>query len=256
MPGDTNLSDDVFWQDNLIGVTRRVSVATSGREGNFSSRNPDISADGRFVVFESFASRLVPGDTNGRDIVVHDVAAGTTSLVSVRSDGTQGTGDTGNPGISGDGRFVVFESSASDLVPGDTNGQSDIFLHDMVSGATTRVSLSSAGAQGTGGGSQFPVISADGGVVAFASDATDLVPGDTNDSTDLFTRELATGVTRRVSVSSSGEQNQRPELSVPALSADGTMVAFSSAAGNLVPGDTNLINDVFVHDTAAGTTTR
>ena len=160
-------------------VIQRVSVASSGVQGNGRSCCPSISADGRFVAFASEASNLVPGDTNGAwDVFVYDRQTGEITRVSVASDGAQGNGDSGGPAISADGRFVAFYSSASNLVPGDTNGVEDVFVHDRLTGQTTRVSVASDGAQGNDLSWQ-PSISADGRFVAFASRASNLVPGDT-----------------------------------------------------------------------------
>src|SRR5213595_159425 len=113
------------------GTTERVSMDSAGNEGNGGSGGPAISADGRFVAFASYASNLVPGDTNGvADVFVHDRQTGTTKRVSVNSAGTQGNGGSGSPAISADGRFVAFSSYATNLVPGDTNGVVDVFVHD------------------------------------------------------------------------------------------------------------------------------
>ena len=124
------------------GDTTRVSVASDGAQGNGYSYHPSISADGRYVAFESDASNLVSGDTNGaRDVFVHDRQGGGTTRVSVASDGAQGNGGSAHPSISADGRYVAFQSDASNLVSGDTNGWSDIFVYDRQTGQTTRVSV-------------------------------------------------------------------------------------------------------------------
>ena len=129
-----------------------------------------------------------------------------------------------DPAISADGRFVAFSSDATNLVPGDTNGTADVFVRDRQTGTTRRVSVGSGGAQGNGL-SVDPAISADGRFVAFASDATNLVPGDTNGADDVFVRDRQTGTTRRVSVGSGGAQGDRVSFD-PAISADGRFVAF------------------------------
>ena len=160
--------------------------------------------------FYSIASNLVAGDTNGAtDVFVRDRQAGATTRVSVGTGNVQGNGGSGVADISGDGRWVVFYSIATNLVSGDTNAQSDIFLHDRDTGTTTRVSVSSAGAQAAGGVSFNSVISADGRLVAFESAATQLVAGDTNGVTDVFVRDLQTGTTTRVSVTTGGAQGTR-----------------------------------------------
>ncbi len=175
----------------ITGTTERVSVSSDGTEGNWYSHFPSISADGRYVAFQSAASNLVPGDTNGYwDVFVRDRLTGTTELVSVSSDGTQGNDESYDRAlsISADGRFVAFGSEASNLVPGDTNGHSDVFVRDRLTGTTERVSVSSDGTQGNYGG-YWPSISADGRYVAFHSPASNLVPGDTNGHSDVFVRD-------------------------------------------------------------------
>ena len=195
VPGDTNGHEDVFVHDRQTGQTTRVSVASDGTQGNDLSDYPSISGDRRFVAFESFASNLVPGDTNGyEDVFVHDRQTGQTSRVSVASDGTQGNSTSEDPSIGGDGRFVAFESHASNLVPGDSNGSLDIFVHDRQTGLTTRVSVASDGTQ-SDSYSRDPSISADGRFVAFQSQATNLVAGDTNDVTDVFVHDRVAVVT-------------------------------------------------------------
>ena len=248
--GDANRQMDVFVRDRQKGVTERVSVASDGTQGNLSSVCASISADGRFVAYASHASKLVPGDTNDvSDVFVHDRQTGVTERVSVSSAGTQGNGDCLEwkpASISADGRFVAFGSYASNLVAGDTNRHSDIFVHDRHSGQTTRVSVSGTWAQGDED-SFWPSISADGRFVAFYSSATNLVPGDTNDMSDIFVRDRQKGVTERVSVSSTGDQGK--DISeAPSISVDGRYVGFRSLASNLVPGDTNEMSDVYVRD--------
>ena len=251
---DTNGCFDVFIHDRLMRATTRVSVASDGTQGNDKSWHPSISADGRFVAFSSLASNLVPDDTNGvQDIFVHDRLTGTTTRVSVASDGAQSNGASWFPFISADGRCVAFASEASNLVPDDTNGVQDIFVHDRLTGTTTRVSVASDGAEGNGS-SQACAISSDGRFVAFDSQATNLVPGDANGRFDVFVHDRVTGTTTRVSVGSDGTQGNGDSLR-PFISADGRYVAFDSTASNLVAGDTNGVQDIFVHDRVTGTTT-
>jgi uncharacterized membrane protein len=253
--GDTNGVRDIFVRDRYTGQTTRVSVASDGTQGNANSFAPSLSADGRYVAFESVASNLVSGDTNSReDAFVHDRQTGQTTRVSVAGDGSQGNERSARPVISADGRYVAFGSVASNLVSGDTNNFFDVFVHDRQTGQTTRVSLASNGTQGNEGSAQ-PAISADGRFVAFLSIATNLVSGDTNNSMDVFVHDRQTGQTTRVSVASGGTQANSNSLT-PNISADGRFVAFESAASNLVSGDTNNANDIFVHDRQTGQTTR
>jgi Tol biopolymer transport system component len=237
------------------GGTTRVSVDSAGNQGNAHSVYPAISADGRYVAFESDASNLVPGDTNGTtDVFVHDRQTGETTRVSVDSAGNQGNGGSFDPVISADGRYVAFYSGASNLVPGDTNGHGDGFVHDRQTGETTLVTVDSAGNQGNDF-STVSAISADGRYVAFYSGASNLVPGDTNGTWDVFVHDRQTGETTRVNVDSAGNEGNAQSAGA-VISADGRYVAFESAASNLVPGDTNVAWDIFVHDCQTGETTR
>lgn len=255
--GDANESEDVLVRDRQTGLTTRISVSSSSMEGNNDSFSPSISADGRYVAFESYATNLVIGDTNtATDIFVRDRQTGQTTRVSVASDGTQGNDDSSSPSISADGQYVAFESWAPNLVTGDTNGSLDVFVHGRQTGQTTRVSVSSSGVQGDKD-SCSPSVSADGRFIAFNSDATNLVTGDTNGYGDVFVRDLQIGQTSRVSVSSDGSQGDDwSGYSGVSINADGQFVAFNSDASNLVSGDTNGYGDVFVHDRQNGHTTR
>ncbi len=240
------------------GATTRVSVDSSGIQSNNYSRFPSISGDGRYVAFESEASNLVSGDTNGTgDVFVHDLQTGATTRVSVDSSGIEANDGSGGASISSDGRFVAFYSYASNLVVEDTNGIIDIFVHDRQTGATTRVSVDSNGVQANGNAIDvyYAVsISADGRYVAFQSEASNLVSADTNGADDIFVHDRQTGVTTRISIDSSGGQANAGS-SAPVISDDGSYIVFSSAATNLVVGDANGKTDVFVHDRQTGTTT-
>ncbi|MBL8135577.1 MAG: PD40 domain-containing protein [Acidobacteria bacterium] len=241
---DTNQFDDVFLHDLQTATTTRLSVGPGGVQGNGRSSDPVISADGRWVAFGSYASNLVAGDPNGNypDVFIQDQQTGTTTRVAA------GAG----PAISPDGRWVAFVSAASDLVPGDTNDRSDVFVHDRQQGTTTRVSLGTGGVQANDH-SGNTVISANGRWVAFESMASNLVVGDTNGGadaffgTDVFVHDLQAGVTLRVSVGPGGTQGDGRSYA-PSISANGRWVAFESSARNLVPDDTNNLWDVFVHD--------
>ncbi len=253
--GDNNGNQDIFVHDRQTGTTSRVSVDSSGSEGNNRSEFPSISSDGRFVAFHSIASNLVSDDTNVTgDIFVHDRQTGTTSRVSVDSSGSEGNGRSSFPSISSDGRFVAFDSHASNLVSGDNNSSQDIFVHDRQTGTTSRVSVGSSGSEGNGG-SSFPSISGDGRFVAFFSLASNLVSGDTNGTFDGFVHDRQTGTTSRVSVDSSGSEGNSSSFAA-SISNDGRFITFYSTASNLVSGDTNGTFDVFVHDRQTGTTSR
>jgi Tol biopolymer transport system component len=294
VPGDTNDRQDAFVIDRKNGRTQRVSVSSSGAQAK-AGLNPDggsaalgISANGRYVLFRSDASNLVPGDTNGKmDAFVCDRATGKTRRIPPAGLGVYAGALSANgryavlqadenvyrydlrrrhllpltagangwseePAISAGGRYVAFTSIASNLVRGDTNKLPDVFVRDILNGKTTRVSVTSAGRQGTGkrysNGSNAPAISSDGRYVAFHSDMTNLVRGDTNRVFDIFVHDRVTGKTQRVSVSSTGRQANAESGGGESFSADGRYVAFSSLATNLVAHDRNGITDVFIRD--------
>jgi Tol biopolymer transport system component len=255
--GDTNGLQDVFVHDRISAVTERVSVSSLGEESNGVSEEPATSSDGRYVTFHSFATNLVAGDTNGfRDVFVHDRVTAVTERVSVSSTGEQSNGFSYWPSISADGRYVVFSSWATNLVPGDTTDEGpDVFVHDRVTAATERVSVSSAGEQANSWtGDSTSAVSADGRYVVFWSEATNLVPDDTNGYWDVFIRDRVEGTTELVSVSSGGEQGNNYSFGA-AISADGRYVGFCSCASNLVPMGTSADHpDVFVHDRVTGVT--
>jgi uncharacterized repeat protein (TIGR01451 family) len=252
VPGDTNGVGDVFVRDRRTGVTERVSVGPRGVQGDGDSNffgiatAPAISDDARYVAFKSDASNLVKGDRNQlTDVFVRDRAAGTTERIS-------GDGGGDNPGISPDGNFVAFETFDFD---GDF--AQDIYLRDHTTGAIERISVSHDGSE-VFGTSEDPVV-ANGPVVAFASSAPNLVPGDGQSNIDVFVRDLSgpSPTTERVSVSSDEEPAGEFDTSRnPAITGDGRFVAFQSDAQNFtaVP-QTGFFSDVFVRDRQGGGTT-
>lgn len=245
-----------------LGPVRRVSVSGSGDEGDGASLAPALSADGRYVAFWSFASNLVPGDTNGvADVFVRDRRTGATSRASVNSRGVEanagvqaGSGNPGRVAISADGRFVAFTSAASNLVAADTNDAADVFVRDLRKGTTRRMSVNSGEVQGNAGSGQ-PAISADGRYVVFSSTSSNLVRKDRNSSQDVFVRDRRERTTRRVSLNSDGVQANDASRQ-PAVSATGRYVAFVSLASNLAAKDQNQLADVFVRDRWSRTTRR
>jgi tricorn protease-like protein len=253
--GDTNDYADVFVRDRKTGSTSRVSLSSAGVQPNADSEWPSISADGRFVAFESFASNVVANDDNDyTDVFVRDRETGKTRRVSVTSGGTEGNGQSIWASISADGRFVAFMSQASNLAGGDTNGTWDVFVHDRETAKTRRVSLSTAGDAGNAD-SDNPSISADGRFVAFRSAASNLVGGDTNATDDVLVRDRQTGTTTRVSVNSDSLQGNGSS-SQAWISGSGRFVVYLSFASNLAYGDTNGSGDIFLHDRQTGTTRR
>ena len=282
--GDTNATEDVFVRDRQTGTTTRVSVVTGGAQANGASVNPVLSADGRFVAFDSAATNLVGGDTNGvRDIFLHDRQTGTTSRVSVTTAGVQATGFSSGPSISGDGRYVGFTSVAP-LVANDTNSGLDAFVRDVEAGTTTRVSVASNGAQTTGNNFHRN-ISSNGRYVALDSSSPGLTSGNligqfihdrqTGEtlpiavvapggrgggpgqgrvsgngryviyaaSQQIFVRDRQTSTTTRVDVSTSGVTGG--SNTAPDINGDGTVLAFNSLSA-YVAEDTNSVDDVYV----------
>lgn len=258
----------VFSGSAALGQTVRASLPLFDADGGFRETKPVVSSNGQFVAFSSDLSNLVSGDSNlVDDVFVRDMSTNTIARVSIASgaSGTQGNGLSRWASISADGRYVAFESQASNLVASDTNGYSDIFVRDRQTNTTTRVSVATAGgAQATGGHSLRPYISANGRFVAFISSATNLVAGDTNTIYDVFVHDRNTNTTIRASVATDGTQQTTPPLAnlqvpqqgdwvvgatgQPAVSNDGRIVVFATWVSNMVAGDTNASIDVFIRD--------
>ena len=257
VPGDTNGTYDIFVKDLTTGVVTRVSTDGTGAQENSDSYRPVFSPDGTKVAFYSYSTNLVPGDTNNSyDVFVKDLTTGTVTRVSTDASGTQGNAVSSLPVFSPDGTKVAFFSDASNLVPGDTNSATDVFVKDLTTGAVTRVSTDAGGIQANSDSYSYgPVFSPDGTKVAFYSVASNLAPGDTDGSYDIFVKDLTTGAVTRVSTDAGGIQANASSY-IPTFSPDGTKVAFLSYASNLVPGDTNGTVDVFMKDLATGAVTR
>ncbi len=291
-PADTDYGLDVFVHDNQTGQTDAVLVYSDGMKLACNSYNPSISADGRYVAFETCSGNgtsldvvyvydhhtgmvtdLTPGTSpvlsaDGRFIAfmyrinfshpwvidAKDWFTDVDTSISVSSNGTSANADATSPSISADGRHVAFSSSATNLVDGDTNGAEDVFVHDIQTGETTRVSVDSNGIQANSA-SFKPSISADGRYIAFSSCATNLVSGDTNEAEDVFVHDIQTGKTMRVSINSDGLAGNGVS-DLPHISGVGRYIAFRSSATNLVTGDTNNMADIFVYDRQANTTKR
>ncbi|MCU7811778.1 MAG: DUF11 domain-containing protein, partial [Candidatus Thiodiazotropha sp. (ex Notomyrtea botanica)] len=216
-------------------------------ESNHNSTIPAISADGQIITFASEASNLVLNDTNlTNDIFVHDRNSGQTVRVSQSSSGTQSNNYSSYPAISGDGRYVAFQSHASNLVTGDTNGTTDIYVHDRNTHETTRVSVDSSGVPAMFL-SFYPDISNSGRYVAFSSIDPNLAAGDFNSAMDIFVHDRDTAQTSLVSVRSNGVPGDGSS-NTPAISGDGTIVAFESEATLLVFNDNNALTDIFVNE--------
>ena len=249
--GDNNLAKDIFVRDLVNDTIKRVSISNNGVEGNHDSENAVISADGRYIAFESTANNFDAGDTGFyKNVFVHDLVNATTELVSRDLNGSPGFAT--NPSISADGRFIAFRSSASNLVSDDKNNQTDIFVHDLVNDTTQRVSLANGGFEANNF-SWNHSISADGRYVVFESNADNLVPGDINNITDIFIRDLVNGTTEIVSVNRDGNTLGTSLSRNPSISADGRYVTFDSFSNNLVA-DNITGRNIFVRDLVNGTT--
>jgi len=270
--GDTNGAGDVFVRDLARDVLERVSVDDAGAEGQGESRRGTLSADGRFVAFESLAA-LVADDTNGvQDVYLRDRKLGRTLRVSVDEHGREATRPSAWGSVSDDGRHVAFDSLAR-LAADDVDDVNDVYVRDRdpdgdgdLDGAATTIRLSRPlGGDRANGSSFFPRISGDGRRVVFHGLASNLAPGDGNHDWDVFVRDRdpdgngvldeSDATTAILSASASGVQGGRASRDA-AIDRDGVQTAFWSDSGNLVPGDTNHVADVFVRDLARGTTVR
>jgi len=240
---DTNNEKDVFVHDRDSDTTERISVSSSGSQGG--GYHAAISADGRYVAFTADTSHLILDDTNNAaDIFVHDRGNGTTERVSIASDGSQGNSGSLFPAISANGRHVVFDSSASNLVSEDSNEVKDVFVHDRETGLTALVSIAIDGSQGDGD-STIASISGDGSYVVFQSFANTLISNDNDGFSNVFIHHRYVGITEQVSVSSYGGQANSHSYQ-PAISADGHYVVFQSQANNIISNDNNASSDIFI----------
>jgi Tol biopolymer transport system component len=248
---------NVYVFDRQTGRTTVVSTGMGGAPANGNSTNPSISADGQVVAFASTATNLVPGTTKGVNEIFVRVGAGPVRRLTVGFGGVEPDSDSSQPVVSGNGRYVAFTSDADNLVAGDDNGNSDVFVFDLLTGALYRVSVSGRGIQARGA-SYNPSISADGHLISFTSGARNLVRLDRNKAPDVFVHDLYSGRTRIASVSGKGRQQNAsvapPFTQFSSISGDGRYVVFDSDATNLVPGDSNGHTDVFRRDLSTGRT--
>lgn len=259
VPGDTNGVTDIFVSDLHTHTIERVSLGVGGVESDAASSYPVLSADGRFVAFHTSASNLVPGDANGTlDVYVRDRVTGAVERISAGPGGLEGDGPSFGATFAGGSRYVLFVSFAANLVAGDTNGVRDVFLRDRVLGTLERVSVSTAGIEGDdmgGSGTLVSYASSDGRYVFFGSMATNMVAGDNNASMDVFVRDrFAHTTSLLISGPGGGVPNGWTDLGL--VTSDGRFVTFASTAENLVPGDTNGMPDAFVLDRSNGSIDR
>jgi len=252
--GDTNSKNDVFLHDRQLGTTERISISTGGAEGNGDSYGGTVSNDGRYVAYYSSATNLVSDDNNGKiDVFIRDRTLGTTTRLSKSAAGVEGNSDSYYPHVSGNGAYVIFFSSSTNLVPSDTNGLDDVFLWDLANSTIEIVSLADDESQGNLGSVYNYGISEDGRYVVFSSYSTNLVANDTNNQADIFVRDRTLGTTTRVSVATDGTEGNAGST-VPTISANGRYITFTSNASNLVAADTNIFRDTYLHDRNTGVT--
>lgn len=251
----TTSNRDVFLYDRIAGTTMRISKP-AGEEGNSSSYDPEISSDGNVIVFTSQASNLVENDTEGNgDIFAYDRTTDTLSRVSVNSSGDGADDDCDHPDVSADGRYVVFQSAATNLVVDDTNEKVDVFRHDRITGETVRVSFDFLDQEVEDYDSEEPVISNDGRYIAFQTRA-ELIPCDDNDGTDIYVRDMVQGLTTHASTTYYGCVPNSSSYH-PSITGDGRFVSFHSSATNLtLEDDDNHKNDLFIRDRELSNTER
>lgn len=243
VPGDTNSGADVFVYNRLADTIERVNITNTGVQGtNGSADFPHISSDGRYVAFTSNQIGLVSGDTNTNfsDAFIYDRQTDTIKRISENADGIGGNNNSVVTSISANGRYVVMTSTASNLYAGDAPDTDDIFVYDNVTQVLEKV------ISGTSSWAGIPSISDNGRFIAFTSDRSNLVSGDTNNAVDAFIYDRQLSSIQRVSVSTLGNQANGTSGHYLMISGDASHVAFVSAASNLVSGDTNGVEDVFV----------
>ena len=251
--GDTNQAADVFRHDSVTGTRVRLSFGVGGNQSLDDAGGGCITDDGRFALFSFFGDDAVPGDTNhSEDVFLRDLQLGTTEAISVTPGGTTGNDLSRPVWVSADGRYVVFYSSSSNLVAGDTNGWPDHFLRDRLTGTTTLITVTTSGAQ-TNDYSEQGVMGRDGRYLYFASPASNIVPGDTNGQEDLFVRDLLLGTTELLSLTPTGAPLPPHTGNLPAYwlkhaSADGRFLVFETGFPTLIDGDSNDGLDGFLLD--------
>ena len=252
VPGDDNDRADIYLRDRVLGVTERISLTHDGSDPDDSCVGPAVSDDGRYVVFQTWATNLVPNDTNGKDdVFLYDRQLDELRLISVGLDGNSADGYSRHPDISGDGRYVVFHSSAPNIVPEDTSTDTNAFRYDVQTGQMDIVSRSLSGSKSPGWN---PTISTDGRFIAFWS-STPFVAGDDNNKTDIFIRDLQTSEIYWASQAYDGAAGNNSH-SRASISADGHYVTFVGDSSNLVPNDTNDARDVFLYSLDTETISR
>ncbi|MCK6481802.1 MAG: hypothetical protein HUU06_10245 [Planctomycetaceae bacterium] len=239
----------IYLYDRTKGTLTMISRSPEGAPALGDCFDPSISSNGKYVVYYSYATNLGAGASGAvSNIYLHDVKKGTTTLITRSTTGGEPNDDSLDPVVSASGKIVAFDSYATNLVSGDTNGQSDVFLVDLKKGTKTRVSLGPAGVQGNGP-SYSASLSSSGKVLLFTSDASNLEggDGDGNSSSDVFLRDPKTGLPRRLSLSAAGAEGDGDSYVVAtSLASSGKWALVVSGASNFATGDDNLDDDVFL----------
>lgn len=258
--GSTGKHRQIFWRDRNAGITKLISASPAGEEGNADSYAPAISGDGKTVAFESYSSNLVQNDKNGfRDVFVWHSNTGKIDVVSIGAKGAEANAESYEPTVSGDGNFIAFTSMAGNISPTDKGvSNNNVYLRDLQAEITIMISVDPAAKKG-GGGSN-PSISYDGNRIAFYSHTATLVANDNNGLWDIFLWEKNKAALKRISLTADGKERDQGSESAnrivaPAISGNGEFIAYATTASNMVPGDINNSQDVFVYDINANTTT-
>jgi len=257
--GSTGKHRQIFWRDRNAGITKLISASPAGEEGNADSYAPAISGDGKTVAFESFSSNLVQSDKNGfRDVFVWHSTTGKIDVVSIGAKGAEANAESYEPTVSGDGNFISFTSMAGNISPTDKGvSNNNVFLRDMQAETTIMISVDPGTKQG-GGGSN-PSISYDSNRIAFYSHTSTLVANDNNGLWDIFLWEKDKKPLKRISLTADGKERDQGSESAnrivaPAISGNGLFIAYATTTSNMVPGDNNNFQDVFVYEINANTT--
>lgn len=250
--GDSNGVRDVFIRDRTSASLERVSISSSGAQSSYLSRSASISTDGRYISFESMGT-LAPGVGSGVfQIYRRDRVSGVTELVSSNSSGVAGTAHSMRSSISADGRYVLFYSSANNLIAGDNNSARDVFIKDMQTGGVERISVSSTGVAGNGDSFEA-AMSSDTRFISFTSMATNLTGGTIARQRHTYLRDRQTGSTKLISKTSAGVLANQPTFS-PALTDDGRYVVYYSKASNLAAGTSGANIQILLYDGISGNT--
>ncbi|WP_455200623.1 TolB family protein [Kaarinaea lacus] len=253
---DTNSTWDIFLRDRLNQNTIKLTASPTGDESDGASIDPVISDNGAVVIFSSSATNLVDDDSNQvADIFRFDMISASLDRISINQDSEEGNNDSDAPDVSADGRYIVFESNATNLVSDmDSNNSTDIFLFDSITGEMERISINSEGEEGNGI-SRNPSVSDDGRYVVFDSLSDNLVNDDNNNASDIFLRDRLLGETHRINIGNNNDETNG-DSETPVISGNGTVVAFRSIASNLVDNDNNNVHDIFVRDLNGNVTAR